>query len=217
MRMFWGVSVMMILVLAGCTAQKAEPETTEIVMADIAQEVQIPKLIMSDISEQLKADAVVSPLYMFTPVQVLFTELSPEVLAAPRLKYTLPKGGGQIDLKDVVRGFGSFYMSFPEEQFAEGFELMHLYYVSNSPVRAIDGEKFGLGCGKMTDLKKSLGKLSKEKFLKLNTVERRYLAVTAGRYVFVLKQGNQVHIAQLTLHDSRYPHEQCLSAQAGAT
>lgn len=206
-----------VLTLSGCTGKHAEHETTEINMTEVAQEVQIPKLIMSEVSDELKAQGVVNPLYMFTPVQVLFTELSPEALAAPRLKYILPKGGGQIDLKDVVRGFGSFYMSFPEEQFAEGSELLHLYYISNSPVREIDGEKFGLGCGKLTDLKKSVGKLKKEKYLKLNTVERRYLAVMAGRYVFVLKQGNQIHIAQLTLHDSRYPQEQCLGAQTGAT
>lgn len=217
MRLQALVATLLLSSLVSCTGHKNEPKTTEVDISDVAREVQIPRLIMSEIADELKKDSVANPLYMFMPVQVRFTELSPEVLSAPRLNYSLPKGGGNIDLKDVVRGFGSFYMSLPEEQFLEGHEMMHLYYVSNSPVRKIDGENFGLGCGKMTDLKKSFSKLKKENYLKLNTVERRYLAVTAGRYIFVFRHGNQVHIAQLTLQDSRYPQEQCLNEQTGAT
>lgn len=194
----------------GCGGHHPEAPVTQVEITDVAREAQIPKLIMSEVDDELAKDAKNAPLYIFMPLQVQFSSLSEDALAAPELRYQLPKGGGRIDLKDIVTGFGSFYMHFPAAQFGEGAELLHLYYVSNSPVRRIDGEDFGLGCGKMLDLKKSFNKLQKPGFLKLNSVERRYLAVLAGRYIFVMRQGVQIQIAQLTVNDSRYPQELCM-------
>ncbi|MEQ1723296.1 MAG: hypothetical protein ABL930_08965 [Pseudobdellovibrio sp.] len=180
---------------------------------EIAKEAFIPKALMAEVKDDiLKNSKTISPVYLFTPLQVQFTELNENVLRKPALKYSFPKGGGRIDLKDVVIGDGSFYMSFPKEQFDDNHEIMHMYYISNSPVKAIEGENFGLGCGKMLDLKKSFKKLQVNDFLKLNTNELRYLHVLAGRYVFVFRQSSQVYISQVTVSDSRYAKELCLGA-----
>lgn len=200
-----------LIALVGCKESHHKEEVTIYEVTDLAQEVKIPKSVMNNLDAELKKDsASVVPTYMFTPLQVQFNESNSDVLKNSSIKFSFPKGGGSLDLKDIVTGFGSFYMSFPAEQFEKMPELVHLYYMSNSPVKKIDGEAFGLGCGKMLDLKKSFSKIQKNDFLKLNTSDLRYLHVLAGRYIFVFKQAAQLYIAQLTISDSRHSKELCL-------
>lgn len=201
------------LVLMSCSGKSGAPLAEIIEVRTIAKEVQIPKFLMSELVKEIVDDSkTITPVYMFMPLEVQFTELSQGVLKKPVLKYILPKGGGNIDLKDIVTGQGSFYFNFPPEQFDEQQEFLHLYYISNSPVKKIDNEDFGLGCGKMIDLKKSFSKLQKADFLKLNTSDQRYLYVSSGLYVFVFRKSAQVYMAQLTISDSRYNNELCLGA-----
>ena len=207
------VKLLLTLLLVGCTQNRA-PENDEIIdIRSIAKEVQIPKILMTSLVKEIISDSkTLTPVYLFMPLQVRFTELSDGVLKKPAVRFSFPKGGGTIDLKDVVSGFGSFFLSFPAEQFDENYEFLHLYYISNSPVKKIENESFGLGCGKMIDLKKSFSKLQNPEFLKLNTSDLRYLYVTAGMYVFVFKKSSQIFMAQLTISDSRYSKELCLGA-----
>lgn len=203
-------ALIFMLSVVGCTKTETPAEVSTVQIKDLAREVQIPKALMIQIEEELIAEGKgFSPLYVFTPLKIQFTALTPDVLSEPRLQYELPKGGGDIDLRGIVTGDGSFYMSFPKEQFEGLPDLTHLYYISNSPIQKIDRESFGLGCGKWVDLKKSFSKLQKPDFLKLNTTELRYLPVLVGRYVFVFRQGNQINLTQVTLSDSRYPQEHC--------
>jgi hypothetical protein len=197
--------------LVSCSKNSKELSVEVIEVNEIAKEAFIPKALMAEVKDGIFKDSkTITPVFLFTPVQLQFTEFNENVLRKPALKFSFPKGGGSIDLKDVVIGDGSFYMSFPKEQFDENHELMHLYYISNSPVKNIEGENFGLGCGKMLDLKKSFKKLQAHDFVKLNTNEHRYLHVLAGRYVFVFKQSSQIYISQVTVYDSRYAKELCL-------
>lgn len=211
MRNYRLIFLICILFLSGCLKEKKTVEVSTVQIKDLAREVQIPKQIMVQIEDELMAETTsFSPQYILMPLQIQFTSVSENVLAKPILRYELPKGGGDVDLNNVVTGDGSFYMSFPKEQFESLPELSHLYFVSNSPTRSIDGENFGMGCGKLVDLKKSFGKLQKEDFLKLNTTELRYLPVITGRYVLVFRQGNQINLTQLTITDSRYTSELCV-------
>ncbi len=207
------VRLLLIFLLAGC-AQNSSSENDEIIdVRSIAKEVQIPKVLMTALVKEIISDSkTLTPVYLFMPLQVRFSELSEGVLKKPAVRYNFPKGGGNIDLKDMVLGSGSFFLSFPAEQFDENYEFLHLYYISNSPVKKIENESFGLGCGKMIDLKKSFSKLQKPEFLKLNTSDLRYLYITAGMYVFVFKKSSQIFMAQLTIFDSRYSKELCLGA-----
>lgn len=205
--------MLLILVYTGCT-QKGTPENIEVIeIKTIAKEVQIPKILMTELVKEIISDSkTLTPVYLFMPLQVQFTEVNEGVLKKPSIRYVLPKGGGNIDLKDIVAGSGSFYLSFPTEQFDENNEFLHLYYVSNSPIKKIENESFGLGCGKMIDLKKSFSQLQKPNFLKLNTSDQRYLFVTSGLYIFVFRKSSQIFMAQLTIFDSRYSKELCLGA-----
>jgi hypothetical protein len=125
-------------------------------------------------------------------------------------KFSFPKGGGRLDLKNIITGQGSFYFSFPAEQFTKFPSLVHLYYISQAPAKKIGDEVFGLGCGKWIDIKNKFKNLQKDNFFKLNTTANRYLFALAGHYVLVFRENNQVYLTQLTITDSRFTNELCL-------
>ena len=208
------LSLFLLLILAGCSPSKKTQNIEIIDIHSIAREVQIPKSLMSTLVKEIISDSKsLTPIYLFMPLQVRFTEFTEGVLKKSAIQYNFPKGGGHLDLQDIVSGSGSFFLSFPAEQFDENYEFLHLYYISNSPIKKIENEDFGLGCGKMIDLQKSFSKLQKPDFLKLNTNDQRYLFVTAGLYVFVFKKSTQIFMTQLSVTDSRYSKELCLEAK----
>lgn len=203
-----------VILISGCTDKNAKPEKTFIEVNEIAQEQQIPKALLQKIDEELKEEfKATPPLYSFIPLQLAFLEQQQGVLKNPHIQYNLPKGGGEVDMRDVVSGEGSFFMYFPEEQFAEtDMELLHLFFVSNSPKTQINNEDYGLGCGKWNDLKDKFKSLQKSDFLKLNTNDLRYLRVTAGTYVFIFKQGRNMYLTQVTISNSRHADRLCTQA-----
>ncbi len=203
------------ILISGCSSHHEEKETINTVQAkEVAKDIKLPlnlfKEFEKEIAEEFKS---VAPVYIFMPLQVQFSEVAGNrgVLKDTMVRFEFDKGGGQIDLKDVVSGTGSFYMSFPAEQFASTVELMHLFYISQSPIKKIQQESFGLGCGKWMDLKAQFSKLQKPNFLKLNTTKNRHLHVLSGQYVFFFKQTNQIYLSQLTVTDSRHSNELCTS------
>lgn len=211
--MYFILALTSFLLCVSCTKNNNESQLSIVTVEALAQELKIPKIIMSQVESVLYAESKnIVPIYTFAPLSVLLTQVNESVLSQPQIRYNFPKGGGLLDLKEVVRGQGSFYLSFPEDQFNNDHEVMNIYYVSNSPERDIEGEKFGMGCGRMTDLKGKLTKLQKPDFLKLNTNGLRYLSVLAGNYIFVFRKSNQVFISQLTVTDSRYQSELCIGA-----
>ena len=203
--------LLILFIFVGCTSKKDKLEPLIINVTEVAKEQQIPKQLMleldSDLGEEFKNSP---PLFSFYPLQVKLLEHNQSVLKKPSVIYNFPKGGGLIDLKDVLTGQGSFYFSFPAEQFDENHELLHLYYMSNSPKIKIENDEFGTGCGKWVDLKSNFKKFKSEDYLKLNTHDLRYLRVLAGTYVFIFKQAKNIFLSQLTITDSRYTTELCL-------
>lgn len=204
--------ILSFLFLISCKSAHDSQEAHNLEVIEIAQDQQIPKALMSELDNELKEDfKSAPPLYSFLPLTVQFDEGQTGVLTKPRVQVVFPKGGGAVDLKDVVAGDGSFFMSFPEEQFDKESDLLHIYYASNSPKVKINNEIFGLGCGNWTDIKSSFSKIKKQDFLKVNTHELRYLYVLAGTYVFIFRQGRNIYLSQLTVTDSRHSDQLCLS------
>lgn len=190
--------------LCGCTAKKTAAEPQVIKVDELAQDFPIPQQLFKIVETELLGETkVLVPVFSYTSLQVLFTEKTAKTLTSPNLLYMLPKGGGQIDLQNVVAGQGSFFLSFPAEQFENLPPLSHLYYLSLAPKINIDSEEFGLGCGKWIDLRDKFSELNKNNFLNLNTSDNRHLFVAAGHYVFVFRKLNQVVLAQMTLVDTK--------------
>jgi hypothetical protein len=200
-------------VATACKKNEVHNEVTTIEVNDLAEEQRIPKVLLQAVDEQFKEQFRSSPpIYSFIPLTVAFQSDQNNVLSLNKYIYKFPKGGGKIDLRDILKGEGSFYLYFPEEQFNKENELVALYFVSRSPQVEIDGEKFGLGCGKWTDLKNSFSKLQKQDYLKLNTNSLRYLRVAGGTFVFIFKNGRNIQLAQFTVADSRHINEMCMEA-----
>jgi len=207
------LSLLAILgLVTGCGSHHQAEQEKVIEVNGYPKDISMPKAFIQKIEEDLAAESkVLNPVYLFIPIQIAFAEKSHDTLVAPALQYAFPKGGGTLDLSTIVKGQGSFYFSFPPEQFKEKDmpELEHLFYVSQSPVTKIDGEEFGLGCGKWLDLKKNFPSLQKKDFLRLNTTGNRHLHVLAGSYVFVFRKSNQVLLTQITLTDSKNKSNLC--------
>ncbi|MBC7741793.1 MAG: hypothetical protein H7061_06335 [Bdellovibrionaceae bacterium] len=198
--------------LGGCFKKTSDSNEASHKVSDMALEVQIPKELMREVVKEIGEDTkTLTPVYVFVPLQIELHDKSPGVLSAESLKFDYPKGGGQLDLKKFVVGNGSFYFNLTVDQFSKLPDLVHLYYVSHAPIKKIEDEHYGLGCGKWVDIKSQFKNLQKEDFLKLNTNQLRYLYVVAGTYVFVFRDGHQIYLSQLTITDSRYTNELCLT------
>lgn len=205
-----------VVVLGACHSKDQTANKTVVEISELAQEQQIPKALLQKLDEELSEEfKTTPPLYSFMPINIAFLQQQEQVLKQPHIQYNLPKGGGEIDMRDVVNGDGSFYMYFPEEQFKNSeMDLLHLFYVSNSPQSKINSEQFGLGCGKWNDLKSKFKSLQKPDYLKLNTNDLRYLKVIAGTYVFVFKQALNLYLTQVTITNSRYTDSLCTQVVA---
>ena len=183
---------------------------TTIQVRQLSEDIQIPKEILNSVEkESVEESKTHALLYTFLPLSVEFNEKTQGVLKNNPIRFQFQKGGGAVDLKDVTVGQGTFYMSFPSEQFVNQPELAHLYYVSQAPQKNIAGEKFGLGCQRWLDLKSKFKNLQSKDFLKLNTTDLRHLYVLAGHYIFVFRQNSQIFLTQLTVVDSRHKDRLC--------
>lgn len=205
-----GFFILFLLAQGGCFASSSVKPSKIIVVDEIAQDFQIPQSFIQTIESDLRLETkILTPVFNFVPLNVLFTEKSPQTLTSPSLQYQFSKGGGRVDLQNFIKGQGSYFMSFPAEQFAALPELEHLFYVSQAPKNKIGTEEFGIGCGKWVDLKNKFKDLQKSDFLSLNTTDQRHLFVTAGNYVFVFRKFNQIYLTQLTIADSKNVNQLC--------
>ena len=203
-------SALLFLVLGGCFSKAPVAPAQTVEIHEIAKDFEIPKKFIQAIENDVAAETkILSPVFIYSPLVVLLTEKTSQTLKSHALRFQFPKGGGRIDFSDVVKGQGSFYLSFPAEQFQDLPEIEHLFYVSQAPRKQLEGEEFGLGCGKWVDLKNKFSNLQKADFLNLNTTQLRHLFVTAGHYIFVFRKLNQIYLTQLTLVDSKNENELC--------
>lgn len=194
----------------GCSSNHEHDEARTIEVAAFPKDIAIPKAFIQTIEADLANESkILNPVYIFIPLKVQFKEKSPETLISSSIDYVFPKGGGQLDLQSVATGQGTFYFSFPPEQFHELPELEHLFYISQSPITKIDKEDFGLGCGKWIDLKKRFLDFQKPNFIRVNTTLNRHIHVLAGSYIFVFRKLNQIFLTQITLSDSKNANQLC--------
>lgn len=205
-------SLLSFLALSGCHfTESKDAHYTDIKIEARAEDFKVPKKIFEQIETDLVGSASVQAVYLLAPIQaVLFSESNAVVKDNPT-RVTFPNGGGTLDLANSISGQGSFYLSFPKEQFETLPTLEKLYFISDSPKKKIEEEEFGLGCGKFVDIKKQFESLQKKDFLKLNTTDLRYLYVVSGYYIFVFKNNNQIYLTHLHVTDSRYPDHFCSS------
>jgi hypothetical protein len=206
------ITSLIVVFFSGCFFSKKYPESyTEIKVDARADDFKVPQKIFEQIETDLVGSASVQSVYLLSPLQVVLHSDSQAVINSNPVRITFPNGGGQLNLANYIKSQGSFYLSFPKEQFETMPTLQKLYFISDSSKKKIDEEEFGLGCGKFIDIKNHFESLQKKDFLKLNTTELRYLYVAAGYYIFVFKNNNQIYLTHLHITDSRYSDNFCSS------
>lgn len=166
-----------------------------------------PKVVLSD-------EEVLSRIPReFLDLEIYFRADSPGVLS-DQIKLALPRGGGEVDLKDYVKGTkGSFFMKFkvkrskePDVDVAEP----PIFYLSEAKTRKIAGEAFGSGCKKYMDVTKTLNKANQGEGFHLNATDQRYASVIGGTFYFVdFNPERKIYLAAVRFVDSRYPELFC--------
>lgn len=194
--------------LFGCPFFKKETVVYNDIKIDtVPQDFLIPRKIFNIV--QGKTGEANSNYYIFSPLEVAISSDSADVIAKSPLRFIFPNGGGRLDLKNYISGQGTFYISFPPEQFKGLPELAHLFFISDSSRKKIDDETFGLGCGYFVDLKSKFNSLKKGDYLKLNTTDQRYIHVASGFYIFIFKESSKFYLTHVHVYDSRYPDYMC--------
>jgi len=199
-----------ILLVCGCTKHH-DPNPVIVNEKNVATDFKIPKAFIDKIKESMGKEIHTQPEFIFTNLDVVLMTDQENVMKQPVTRIKLPNGGGKIDLADYVTGQGSFYLSFPSDQFNNPqITLENIYYISDVPQVKIENESYGIGCGKWIELKPKIKELQTSQFLKLNTFNQRYMYVAAGQYIVVLKRGlSQFFLSHLNLTDSRYTDKLC--------
>lgn len=146
----------------------------------------------------------------FSAIQVRLVEKNPGVLIDPEVVIKFPRGGGEIDLAQVVKDqAGTFRVYFDLEEVASD-DKMKAYFISQARKRKIDGEVWGAGCNKYMDIKKFILGAGKDHGIEVNTSRSRHDSVLGGTFFFA--SGTQ--ITQITFKDSKQAHLFCDSVKA---
>lgn len=145
----------------------------------------------------------------FMGLRVFLYERNNGILNGENHKLLFPPAGGELDLKDFVADkSGSFYFIAEPITKIENPDV-RVYFLSNSEQRKLGKETYGAGCDHYYDISSAFkSMMSKEGFL-INTTDQRHISALGGTYFFVIDDGQKLHLARLTVKDSRYPLLQC--------
>jgi hypothetical protein len=169
---------------------------------------------------------------VFAPLKVYLIEKNHGILSHGNTAITLAAGGGTIDLHDfVLPRSGSFYFAVeflpakptsdvakegskegskdaPKDTAKEALEP-HVFFLSGSRIRTIDGETFGSGCDTYFDVSLAFKKAMAGDGFLVNTSEGRDTSTLAGTYFFAAAQDGKLYLASLNIKDSAHPRLLC--------
>jgi hypothetical protein len=139
-----------------------------------------------------------------------------ELFAGSLLQNTVfrtPRGGGLIDLADVVTGDkGSFLVNFvarspdaPDEKLTN----LSVYYLSEVRKKEIDNKVYGTGCHSLVDISRSVKNNITSKGFRVNAKDDRYYYAMAGTYLFVSYALEKIRIAALRVKDTSITGFEC--------
>lgn len=220
--------LLIICVLVGCRKEEdREVDYTHGLVEKTSKEFLIPRELRTHIEKQYLAfirkenPKVVLPdeeimariPREFLNAKIFFRASAPGVLRN-HTQYALPRGGGEIDLKEIVTGTkGSFYFTYQLARTSEPdvhLKDVHVYFASEVKKRKIDGEEFGAGCNTFMEVTKQLQKANSEGGLQLNATNQRYLPVIGGVFYFVdFNPERKMYLASVRIKDTRYPEYSC--------
>lgn len=145
----------------------------------------------------------------FMPVKVFLIEKNRGILGGRNHELLFGEGGGEIDLKDFAGAQkGTFYIAF--EALVEGNEHPpRVFYLSNAVRRQVGRDAMGAGCKGYYEITSSFAKAMKTDGYQVNTTAARHVSALAGAYFFAISRAGKLHLAQVTIKDSRYRALHC--------
>lgn len=166
-----------------------------------------PKIVLPD------ADILTRIPREFLDVGIYLQSPSNGVLA-DNTAFELPRGGGEIDLRNVVKGKkGSFYLHFTVKRTQAptvAVKDLHIYFMSETKHITVGDETFGAGCHKYMEVTDQLVGSNSGTGLMLNATDLRYLPVVGGVFYFVdFDPERKIFIAAVRIMDSRYAENTC--------
>lgn len=145
----------------------------------------------------------------FMPIKVLLIEKSRGILGERNHELLFEEGGGEVDLKSlVVDKKGTFSIAF-EPVVAGAERPPKVFYLSNAIRRRVGNVDVGAGCDGYFDITSFFTKAMKHDGIEVNTTAGRHVSVLAGTYFFAVPHDGKLHVAQVTIKDSRYRSLHC--------
>ncbi len=201
------LAVLLCVVVLGCTKQESNPKQYHV--KELPSDFQIPKFIFENIKTFAEKESKTAlPVFVFLPMQVKLTGLQPGVVLDDVVQIHFPNGGGKLDLSKFLRKQGSFTFEIVHPASPAELELFDLVFVSNTYPRELDGESYGLGCGRAVRLKDQYERIQSSA-IKVNTTDNRHLHVIGGQFIAVYKRANQYYLTHVNVFDSRVPSIVC--------
>ncbi len=213
--MKYSLLFLMACSLGACTkaAQFRSEHSALVKVEDLPSDFKMPASIWNLVEKQQdeKATTEASNAGIFySTAKVFLTEKNPDILKNPAIEIELPRGGGSIDLANLLSGNqGSFYVGFElPEEITTGNNFKAIY-LSDARKRKIDNRIFGAGCNQYLDITTKFLQMMKSEGIKVNTTRQRHATVLAGHFIFSAMKDNRIYITQVHLTDSRYKNLLC--------
>lgn len=235
-KIFFRFFLIVFLATAVACSKQAheESEVTEIKLSDPLDDIKLPVMIWEMADEGGSGAAAEAPkgggghggapapaptagaskdkssTYTFTPIRVILEQKNEGVLIHPKIALQLARGGGRVDLSELVTSQnGSFYLSFELAEEMKDSKDLKVFFISDAKKRKLGHEVIGGGCQSLFDLSKKFEAQFLKSQLKLNTTRDRHLSVIGGSFVFSVKKDNQVYISQISFTDTKKKHLFC--------
>ncbi len=145
----------------------------------------------------------------FMAVKVFLIEKNRGALGGRNHELLFGEGGGELDLKDFAsERSGTFLIAFEAALDGEGTGP-RVFYLSNAVRRHLERESVGAGCKGYYEITSFFSKAMKTGGFQVNTTAGRHVSALAGTYFFAIPRGEKLHLAQVTVKDSRYRPLHC--------
>jgi hypothetical protein len=199
-----------------CEKHEEEPVENEIVQVDeVPLDFIVPQVVWDSMAphaeeggegggegEGGKGPEVKAKPILYASVKIFMKEKNKGVLKKPQMGFEFSRGGGEVDLSQVMGSQpGTFFVNFEMPEF-ENVLSQKIFLVSQSRQRKVDGEILGSGCRKVLDLSSGLGKVIKGEGLKINSTRSRHDSILGGHLIFMAETEKNWLMSQVTFFDS---------------
>jgi hypothetical protein len=180
----------------------SESETVVFRQTEIGQDFFVPSRIWDQISGQGLSQVQEKGTMTFLPVRVVFEEKNPGVLKHPRMIFEFPKGGGEVDLQQVIGNrVGTFYVRFELEAWADPDKLQ-IYFINKAKKTKVQGLIRGDSCDRAYAIK-SFMLSHRDRGLEVNTYLDQHVQLLGGHFVFSTRINQQSMVTQVGFFDSQ--------------